>query len=176
MTENGISPCAVPGQEGSLFIATSYEHDESWATNEDPTIKAQQTQKRFRKKQTFVAQEFVHEDVAYEIINPYAEKFFVTRGINRYNIEMLIKNNSDRGLIVIKVFHPFCNGLVNFFKTHENQIKRLIFVEMNYEWQMERLVRYECGLVGDSWEEKITHFRKYTLYPIFIEELEGLMK
>jgi 2-oxoglutarate ferredoxin oxidoreductase subunit alpha len=29
MTENGISPCAVPGQEGSLFIATSYEHDES---------------------------------------------------------------------------------------------------------------------------------------------------
>jgi hypothetical protein len=40
---------------------------------------------------------------------------------------------------------------------------------------MERVVRGECGLVTPEWNEKISHFRKYTLYPIFIEELEGLM-
>ena len=144
MTESGISPCAVPGQEGTLFMATSYEHDESGASNEDPRIKDEQMQKRSRKMWTFCAQEFVQEGIAYEIINPQAEHFFVTRGINRYNLEMLIKERSDWGLIVIKVFHPFDSRLAEFFRTYEKQIKKLIFVEMNYEGQMEEMVRSAC--------------------------------
>jgi hypothetical protein len=46
---------------------------------------------------------------------------------------------------------------------------------MNYEGQMERVVRNECGLLTPEWNDKISHFRKYTLYPIFIEELEVLL-
>lgn len=29
VTQNGISPYAIPGNENTLFIATSYEHDEA---------------------------------------------------------------------------------------------------------------------------------------------------
>jgi hypothetical protein len=65
--------------------------------------------------------------------------------------------------------------LSEFFKVHEHQIKKLIFVEMNYEGQMERVVRQECGLMTSAWNEKISHFRKYTLYPIFLEDLEQLI-
>jgi hypothetical protein len=36
-------------------------------------------QKRFRKRVTFYAKEFVKDITAYEIINPQAEKFFITR-------------------------------------------------------------------------------------------------
>jgi len=133
-------------------------------------------QKRFRKRLTFTAQEFAEDFVAYEVINPHVENFFVTRGINRYNIESLIKKKPDRGLIIIKVFHPFSFHLPEFFKNHENQIKKLIFIEMNYEGQMERVVRQECNLTTPERNKKISHHRKYTLYPIFIEELEQYVK
>jgi 2-oxoglutarate ferredoxin oxidoreductase subunit alpha len=96
ITENGISPYAVPGQENTLFMATSYEHDESGATNEHPVIKQQQMEKRFRKRMTFYAQEYAKDFQAYEVINPHAENFFITRGINRYNLEALVKDKSER--------------------------------------------------------------------------------
>jgi 2-oxoglutarate ferredoxin oxidoreductase subunit alpha len=174
-TENGLSPYAIPGQENTLFIATSYEHDESGATNEEPSIKQQQMEKRFRKRLTFYTREYAKDFVAYEVINPQAENFFITRGINRYNLEALIEGKSDRGVIVIKTFHPFSAHLSGFFKDHQNQIKKLIFVEMNYNGLMEKLVISECGLIGPEREEKISHFRKYSLYPIFKEEVEELL-
>ncbi|MDR0369170.1 MAG: hypothetical protein LBH96_01140 [Candidatus Peribacteria bacterium] len=93
---------------------------------------------------TFYTQEYTKDFQAYEVINPQAEKFFITRGINRYNIESLIKDKSDWGLIVIKIFHPFSAHLPDFFKIHEYQIKKLIFVEMNYNGLMEKVVREEC--------------------------------
>ncbi|MDR2189912.1 MAG: hypothetical protein LBP53_01665 [Candidatus Peribacteria bacterium] len=58
-------------------------------------IKDQQMQKRFRKHLTFSTKEFEKDFVAYEVINPQAENFFITWGINRYNLEALIKNQSD---------------------------------------------------------------------------------
>jgi len=176
ITPEGISPYAVPGQEDTLFIASSYEHDESGASNDDPKMKDAQMQKRFRKRLTFYQKEFDSETHAYEIINPQAEKFFITRGINRYNIEALIKDKPERGLIVIKIFHPFDIRLINFFQSKELQIKKLVFVEMNYEGQMERVLRNECHLTTPEREAKIHHHRKYTLYPIFIEELEQYLE
>jgi pyruvate/2-oxoacid:ferredoxin oxidoreductase alpha subunit len=132
-------------------------------------------QKRFRKRLTFSAKEFAGNVNAFEVINQQAEKFFVTWGINRYNLERLIENRPERGLIVIKIFHPFSLDILHFFRKHENQIRRLVFVEMNYEGQMERFIRQECGLTTPARDEKISHFRKYTLYPIFLEELELLL-
>jgi len=85
--KDGISPYVLPGTENGEFIATSYEHDEYGATNEDPTIKKQQQDKRFRKLETFVSQEFSKDFYGYEIVNPDAKKFFVTYGVNRYVLE-----------------------------------------------------------------------------------------
>ncbi|MEI8008289.1 MAG: hypothetical protein WCI00_02345 [bacterium] len=80
----------MPGTENGEFIATSYEHDENGATNEDPIIKKQQQDKRFKKLETFVQQEFTKDFYGYEIINPEAKEFFVTFGVNRYVIEEYI--------------------------------------------------------------------------------------
>ncbi|MFA7717434.1 MAG: hypothetical protein WC875_01860, partial [Candidatus Absconditabacterales bacterium] len=46
---DGVSPYLLPGTENGEFIASSYEHDEYGAANEDPTVKKQQLEKRFRK-------------------------------------------------------------------------------------------------------------------------------
>ena len=174
-TESWISPRAIPWTKNTLFVASSYEHTESWATNEDPKIKVQQMEKRARKMETFKKEE-LKDWIAYEIINSNAKKFFVTWWINRYAIEKAIEWNNERWLIIMKVFQPFDESLRKFFKDKENQIENLIFVELNHDWSCERYIRSECGLTTDEWNKKIDHLRKFSLYPIMIEEIEEKMK
>lgn len=167
---DGISPYSVPWTEHTTFIATSYEHDEYGSTNEEPTMKGKMMEKRAQKLKTFVEQEFNSDFYGYEIINPDAEIFYITMGINRYALEQHIKDKAEMGLIVIKSLSPFDPRLKAFLEEHEKKIKRLIFVEMNQSGILEDLVRKECELYGE-WKSKISHQRKVTLYPIFEEEV-----
>lgn len=167
---DGISPYSVPWTEHTTFIATSYEHDEYGSTNEEPTMKGKMMEKRAQKLKTFVEQEFNSDFYGYEIINPDAETFYITMGINRYALEQHIKGKADMGLIVIKSLSPFDPRLKTFLEEHAKKIKRLIFVEMNQSGILEDLVRKECELYGE-WNKKIEHFRKITLYPFFEEEI-----
>ena len=167
---DGISPYSVPWTEHTTFIATSYEHDEYGSTNEEPTMKGKMMKKRAQKLKTFVKQEFNSDFYGYEIINPDAETFYITMGINRYALEQHIKGKADMGLIVIKSLSPFDPRLKTFLDKHEKKIKSLIFVEMNQSGILEDLVRKECELYGE-WKSKISHQRKVTLYPIFEEEI-----
>ncbi len=181
-TSDGISPVMLPGTENGEFIATSYEHDEYGATTEDPIIKKQQQDKRFTKLATFVQQEFTKDFYGYEIINPQAKQFFVTFGVNRYVLEEYIRNknwklkienwNVKYGLIVIKVLQPLDMRLKEFLDTHAKQIKKLIFVEMNTSGQLQELITNKCWLHDKKWNNKIAHIRKYTLYPIFEEDIK----
>lgn len=182
-TSDGISPVMLPGTENGEFIATSYEHDEYGATNEDPIIKKEMTDKRFKKLETFVQQEFTKDFYGYEIINPEAKIFFVTFGFNRYVIEDFIrgKGKGSRsqvpgstpkyGLIVIKVFQPFDIRLKEFLDQRVKNIKNLVFVEMNYSWQLQDLISNKCLLNDKKWKNKIANIRKYTLYPVFAEDI-----
>ena len=168
---DGISPYSVPWTEHTTFIATSYEHDEYGSTNEEPTMKGKMMEKRAQKLKTFVEQEFNSDFYGYEIINPDAETFYITMGINRYALEQHIKDKAEMGLVVIKSLSPFDPRLKTFFEEHEKKIKSLIFVEMNQSGILEDLVSKEYELYG-GWKSKIFHQRKVTLYPIFEEEVE----
>ena len=167
---DGISPYSVPWTERTTFIATSYEHDEYGSTNEEPTMKGKMMEKRAQKLKTFVEQEFNSDFYGYEIINPDAETFYITMGINRYALEQHIKGKAEMGLVVIKSLSPFDPRLKTFLDEHAKKIKSLIFVEMNQSGILEDLVRKECELYGE-WKSKISHQRKVTLYPIFEEEI-----
>lgn len=168
---DGISPYSVPWTEHTTFIATSYEHDEYGSTNEEPIMKGKMMEKRTQKLKTFVEQEFNSDFYGYEIINPDAETFYITMGINRYALEQHIKDKAEMGLVVIKSLSPFDPRLKTFLEEHEKKIKSLIFVEMNQSGILEDLVSKECELYGE-WKSKISHQRKVTLYPIFEEEVE----
>ena len=126
-------------------------------------------EKRAQKLKTFVEQEFNSDFYGYEIINPDAEIFYITMGINCYALEQHIKGNAEMGLLVIKSLSPFDPRLKAFLEEHKKKIKRLIFVEMNQSGILEDLVRKECELYGE-WKSKISHQRKVTLYPFFEEE------
>lgn len=78
ITDDGISPNAIPGTANAVSMVTSYEHDTFGSTNEEPTMKGQMADKRFKKIDTFIKQEFNENFYGYEIINPEAKKFFIT--------------------------------------------------------------------------------------------------
>ncbi len=174
-TADWISPVTVPGTENGEFIATSYEHDEYGATSEDPVNKQLMNDKRFKKFETFVQQEFTKDFYGYEIINPEAKIFFVTFGMNRIVLEEYIRSKNKKsvkyGLIVIKVFQPLDMRLKEFLDTHVKQIKKLVFVEMNYSGQLETLITNKCLLNDKKWNNKISHIRKVMSYPVFGEEI-----
>ncbi|MFH1508600.1 MAG: 2-oxoacid:acceptor oxidoreductase subunit alpha [bacterium] len=54
LTPDGISPRAVPGQKGGEHIASSYEHDETGFTTEDPDMTIKQNDKRYKKIETLI--------------------------------------------------------------------------------------------------------------------------
>ena len=154
-------------------MATSYEHDESGATNEDPLIKEEQTQKRRRKMLTFQKEQYETQKLdSFEVINPHAHKFLITWGSNAMTLKHVLKDYSDWGLLVIKVFYPFNDQIKQFLESSKENIEKLCFVEMNSEGQAEKWLSEYCGLKDKSRENKIMHYRKTTLYPIFKEEIE----
>lgn len=176
LTQDGISPYTIPGIENGEFIASSYEHDEYGASNERPDIKAKLEEKRFRKMETFIKDELNDTFYGYEIINPDAKQFFVTFGFTNYAIQDFMKEKNKTkniyGCIVIKLLQPFDMRLKAWLEENIKQIKKIIFVEMNYNGQVETLVRNTCLLYGPKRENKIEHKRKYTLYPFFGEEFK----
>lgn len=135
--------------------------------------------KRFKKLDTFVQQEFTKDFYGYEIINPEAKIFFVTFGMNRVVLEDYIRLKNGKlkdgkmkyGLIVVKVFQPLDMRLKEFLDAHVKQIKKLVFVEMNYSGQLENLITNKCLLNDKKWNNKVSHIRKVTSYPVFEEEI-----
>lgn len=172
-TKDGISPWSIPGFVNGEFITTSYEHDEYGATNENPLIKKDMQDKRDQKLKTFVEKEFNKDFYGYEIINPKAEKFFITYGFNRLAIENYIQDKANLWLIVITVFQPIDPRLKVFLEENNKQIQSLVFVEMNVSGQLQRLITEQCHLNKDIWKDKIKNIRKYDLYPIFQEIVQN---
>ena len=136
-------------------------------------------EKRFKKMDTFVQQEFTKDFYGYEIINPEAKIFFVTFGMNRLVLEnhITLKNGKLKngkmkyGLIIVKVFQPLDMRLKEFLDANVKQIRKLVFVEMNYTGQLQNLITNKCLLHDKKWNNKISNIRKVTSYPIFGEEI-----
>jgi len=65
-TQNGVSPLAFPGNPSAIVKATSYEHDESGITTEEPEAISRMQRKRLRKRKAL-------EDALkkYETVNVY---------------------------------------------------------------------------------------------------------
>lgn len=172
--DDWISPMSIPWIENWEFIATSYEHDEYWATSEDLQMKKTMTEKRHQKLQTFASIEFNKDFYWYEIINPKAKKFFVTFGFSKYVLDNFIVKNSDYWLIIVTMIQPLDPRLKDFFVDNFDKVDEFIFVEQNYSWQLETHIRNKFWFVTKERNAKIKSMRKYELYPFFEEEFTTL--
>lgn len=167
ITESWISPRVKVGTINWDFIASSYEHNEYWATSEDSENKKKMTEKRARKLNDFFIKEWYKW---FEIINENAKKMLIVTSFTSYTAKKFIQENKDFWLIIIKFLKPLDQRL------KEEILKReeIIFVENNYSWQLENYITKEFSL--DCSNVKISNLRKYDLYPFYLEDFNTLKK
>ena len=168
LTDNWISPYTYPWIKNWEFIASSYEHTESWFSTEDPQIKKIMTEKRHKKMETFIKNEFNDSFFWFDIINPNAEKFIITTWIN-YLVCKQFAQKHNWWLITINVLQPLDT---RFKKYLTEKTKKIVFVELNYSGQLQHIVSSQIWLNCPEREWKISYIRKYNNYPLFIEDLE----
>ena len=168
LNETWISPRVKVGTKNWDFIATSYEHDEYWATSEDPLVKKAFTEKRWKKLENFFEKEWYSW---YEVVNPSAKKMLIVTSFTSYTAREFVKNNSEFGLIIIKFLKPLDARLRKEIEWKEE----IIFIESNYSGQLENYISKEFGLKYIP-NLKISNLRKYDLFPFYIEDFNELKK
>ena len=155
-TESGISPRAIPGLEGYLYVAATDEHDEDSTLISDeftnPHKRRMMVEKRARKFQ----------DVADEIEPPQlvgpedAEVTLIgwgsTHGVIHEAMELLDQQGVKVNHLPIKWIVPFHGDAVTQILAKS---KRTIIVENNFSGQFARYLRGETGFNAGG------HIRKY---------------
>lgn len=166
-TDSWVSPRVKVGTKNGDFIASSYEHDEYWATTEDSNMKKLMTQKRWKKLEDFFTKEGIS---GFEIINENAKKMIVTFSATSYTAKKFVEENPLYGLVIIKYLKPLDKRLLDILKDKQE----IIFVENNYSGQLENYICKEFWLKFIKWL-KISHLRKYDLFPFYIEDFNSLI-
>lgn len=80
-----------------------------------------------------------------------------------------MRDNSEFGLIIVHFLSPIDERL----RAEIEKYKEIIFVESNYSGQFETLLTEKLGLKYIP-NLKISHLRKYNLFPFYIEDFESL--
>ncbi|MCC6455206.1 MAG: 2-oxoacid:acceptor oxidoreductase subunit alpha [Caldilineaceae bacterium] len=155
-TETGISPRALPGMEGYIYVAASDEHDEEGILISDeftnPIKRRQMVEKRARKFQ------YVAQDVPAPQLEGPADAsvtlvgFGSTYGVIKEAIDLLAKEGVSANQLAIKWIVPFHADEVSEIL---GKAKRIIIVENNYSGQFARYLRSETGIAAHG------HIRKY---------------
>ncbi len=161
-TEDGVSPRALPGMKGGLFDANGDDHYETGETNEDPDVRTQMMDKRFKKLRSLIDE--IPGPTFYGPTN--ADATIITWGsckgpcIEAMNI--LLSKGKSINLLHFIYLKPFPRKLA---LEHLKKTKRTIGVEGNRTSQFDRLMREELKLGADK------KIRKYDGRPFFAEKL-----
>ena len=171
-TESGISPRAVPGVPGHIFVAATDEHDEDGTLISDeftnPHKRRMMVEKRARKMESVV------RDIAPpKLIGPENAAVTLvgwgsTEGVICEAIEKLA---GEEGIVVnqlhIKWIVPLHTEEITRLLSRS---KKVIIVENNYTGQFARYLRSETGFAAHG------HIRKYDGEPFMPHHIvEGVM-
>ncbi|MBI4020159.1 MAG: 2-oxoacid:acceptor oxidoreductase subunit alpha [Candidatus Aenigmarchaeota archaeon] len=143
ITEDGVSPRAIPGQPGGAHTASSYEHDEEGFEREEEEIRIAMHDKRFRKLES-AARDIPEPQL---IGHPKADITFISWGSPKGPIKeamlMLEKDGIKTNYLQIVYLSPFPAGKVAEVVRHS---KRPVIVESNKTSLLNSLVRENCLL------------------------------
>ena len=170
-TATGISPRAIPGLEGYIYVAASDEHDEDSVLISDEYTNPLKRRKMVEKR----ARKFQH--VAKEVAPPQLEGpadadvtlvgWGSTYGVLKEAVALLKEAGVTANQLSIKWLVPFHGEEVAKIFT---SAKRTIMVENNYSGQFARYLRSETGLSADG------HIRKYDGEPLLPHHVvEGVL-
>jgi 2-oxoglutarate/2-oxoacid ferredoxin oxidoreductase subunit alpha len=155
-TPSGISPRAIPGLPGHLYVSGTDEHDEDGVlisdVYTDPVRRVKMVDKRARKMSTvldYVPPPKLEGNVEAEVtlVGWGSTWGVITEAVERLNREGVSTNHLQINLLI--PFH------VKEVTEILSKSKKLIIVENNFSGQFARHLRAETGLVANG------HIRKY---------------
>ncbi len=171
ITEDGISPRSIPGQEGGIYTANSNEHQEDGYTTEDPKMRTAMMDKRLRKIYSTARQS---GDLPEDLIHGYedAEIGIIGYGYTYGPIMEAIENLSAEGIKVkflqMRTLWPVdTNRLSHFIDSSQ----KVIVVDHNAQAQLSHLIR----MVYEN-HDKLEVLRKYDGYGFTPEIIEKKVK
>src|SRR5213594_1640258 len=171
-TPSGISPRAVPGLPGHIYVAATDEHDEDGTLISDeftnPAKRRMMVEKRARKMQNAAADIAPPKLVGPENAAVTLVGWGSTQGVIREAVEKLA---AEEGVVAnqlhIKWIVPFHAGEVGRILSRS---QRVIVVENNYSGQFARYLRSETGFEAHG------HIRKYDGEPFMPHHIVNAVK
>ncbi len=146
LSENGVSPRAIPGHEKGVYVAVGDEHNIDGSITEDAEVRNAQMQKRMQKLET--ARRDIRPPEYYGAKNP--EVTFIgwgsTRGALMESVDRLKASGTRASMIHFADIWPFPEEAT--LKLLE-QCRETIAVEQNYTGQLANLIREQTGFKVD---------------------------
>jgi 2-oxoglutarate ferredoxin oxidoreductase subunit alpha len=171
-TESGISPRAVPGVPGHIFVAATDEHDEDGTLISDEFTNPHKRQKMVEKrarKMTDVVNDIAPPKLIGSANAPVTlVGWGSTRGVIAEAVEKLA---GEEGIVAnylhVKWIVPFHAKEISAILTHS---QRVIIVENNFSGQFARYLRSETGFDAHG------HIRKYDGEPFMPHHIVEAVK
>lgn len=166
-TEDGISPRCLPGQEGGIHVASSYEHDETGWTCEDGRNHELMMEKRFKKleaipKELLAPKMYGPKDAELTIVG-----WGSTKGVVLDAIKYLNNDGYKVNYMHFVYINPFDNEKV--LEMLEG-CKDTIMLEGNYTAQLRDIIREKTGFYIEK------TYLKYDARPFFFEQVYQKIK
>lgn len=159
MTDDGISPRAIPGMKGSLHQANSYEHAEDGHTSEDAADRVNQVDKRNRKAKTYLVQDFKLPQLIGKSDAPLT---LISWGSMKGPILQAMKERAGKfNYLHFSHLWPMDEAVADILKG----LKSTLLVENNSQGQFGQLIRMVTGI---DFKNKLL---KYSGRPVYPEEV-----
>ncbi len=172
ITDNGISPRAIPGQPNCINKGTSYEHDEYGYTTEDVGLRIRQVDKRARKLQLA---ERELESKGYTLHGSEKADLTVvswgsTKGAILDAMKILAKEGKKVNFLQIKYFSPFpVSSVERILKS----AKKVLLIENNATAQAGQVIRMKTGI--DIKDQMLLYTGKALAIEDVIDRIRGVV-
>ncbi|OGL48098.1 MAG: hypothetical protein A2161_12700, partial [Candidatus Schekmanbacteria bacterium RBG_13_48_7] len=143
ITEDGVSPLLVPGEEGAFYTITGLEHTIHGTPNYESEVHQMMTAKRFRKFQSMNDDLPQADIIGDEDAEIGIASWGSTIGAVLDGMELARKNGVKSKLIKSIMINPQHE---ESFRKFFNSCKKIIVPEMNYQGQYASLLKSRYGI------------------------------
>lgn len=164
LTEDGVSPMAIPGMRGGHYVAEGLEHDERGAPNYSPEMHRAMTEKRYRKVEA-ARHELRRWNVVDEWGDPGAEIGIIGWGSTKGTVREAMARAGQEGVRVCALYPemllPMPDEEIHAFLANKRAV---IVPELNYR-----------GMFGDvithRYNVDVRHVTKYDGLPFKVQNI-----
>lgn len=164
ITESGISPRSVPGTPGAIFKTTGTEHDEFGFVTIVPTKRAAMMEKRMRKMETYLREDWKPPLVFGEVRrNPVIVGWGNTRPVLEGARAVLAEQGVPAALVHFTHVYPLRREVLEALFADGGPV---VVVEQNYSGQFADLLRRELLIPT----RRVLKYNGVPMYPTEVAE------